>query len=121
MNHTIDEEQLAEIAAQHGLTPWPIEAVEGKPIAFYIDRDIEDTSLYNIARVVVSSEREEVTAHCSLCNAKGKVADDPVQVYPNISVAVVDIKKRFDSLRAPYQPRKKVERKTAPSPVRFIH
>lgn len=122
MTININEEKIVELANELGLSPWPIEKDEGSPIAFYIDRDIEDTSLYNMARVTVEPDSEEVVAHCGLYNAKGAVSSDKAKTYPSIEVAIKDIKDRFDHLRAPYQPtRKKVEKKVPRSTLRYIH
>lgn len=115
-----NQEQLTELAKKLGLNPSDVEN-EGNRIAFYLDRDIEETSLYNIARVVIEPDTEQIVAHCTLCNATGKVAHDTAKTYPKIDLALEDIKVRFEHLRAPYQPRKKPERKVANAKVRYIH
>lgn len=122
MTISINEDQIVELATEHGLSPWPIENEEGKPIAFYLDRDIEDTSLYNMARVTVELGSEAIIAHCGLYNAKGVVSSDKVKTYHSIELAFKDIKDRFDDLRAPFQPTsKKPEKKVARSSLRYIH
>jgi hypothetical protein len=104
----ISQDQINELASKHGMSPWDVETNGTTSSKVYLDRDIADTSLYNMARVSIPENDDPVVAYCGLYNAKGKVSTDGEKEYSNVELAIKDVDIRFNLLRAPYQPIKKV-------------
>lgn len=102
MKPFVNTDQIIELAAPHGINVWPIE-LNDDGIAFYLDRDIANTSLYTLGRVTIPSKSGKIEAYCGLYNAQGnKISSDKLVGYETLEVTLKAINQRFERLKAPF-------------------
>jgi len=93
----LNQEQINELAQEFGLCVSEVDQKDSQ-YSFYLDRDVPNSSLYNMARVVVNDNPLQIEVDCCLLNGKGKISSDQHQAYSDLRLALKDVNKRFASL-----------------------